>query len=235
MPPLSALPSRSSTRSSTRSSIRSGTPSGTRSGPRSASAVAAVLVALALAAGGCSSSTDSSAPQAGPSSSSSTNVGGARPVESKVLLGRVAGNLHQPNRKIFQKHRKRVLKRVGAAVDTWIDGGFVGVDYPRKHFKSAFAAFTGPARHDARRQLKLLTNWSLRRKIDGVHVRKRTVIVDVLAPHGRPAGATARVLLVFKTTGHRKLVVTVSGRLFLIPDGHGGWRIFGYDVSQGGK
>jgi hypothetical protein len=192
-------------------------------------------VALALAVGGCSSSSDSSEPRTGPPSSGSTGVGGARPVESKVLLGRVAGNLHQPNRKIFQKHRKRVLKRVGAAVDTWIDGGFVGVDYPRKHFDSAFSAFTGPAEHDARRQLALTTNWSLRRKIDGVHVKKRTVIVDVLAPHGRPAGATARVLLVFKTTGHKDTTVTVRGRLFLTPDGHGSWRIFGYDVSQGGK
>ena len=192
-----------------------------------------MLVAFALAVGGCSSSS-SSEPEAGPTSSSPSGVGGARPVESKVLLGRVAGNLHQPNRKVFQKHRKRVLQRVGAAVDTWIDGGFVGVDYPRKHFNSAFEAFTGPAAHDAHGQLALMTNWSLRRKIDGVHVKKRTVIVDVFAPHGRPAGATARVRLVFKTTGHKDTRVTVHGRLFLSPDGHGSWRIFGYDVSQGG-
>jgi hypothetical protein len=29
--------------------------------------------------------------------------------------------------------------------------------------------------------------------------------------------------------------VAVHGRLFLSPDGRGSWRIFGYDVSEGGK
>jgi hypothetical protein len=193
--------------------------------------VAGLLVALALAAGGCSSST-SSQPQAGPTSSA-TGGGGVRPVASKVSLGRVAGNFHQPNKRVFAKHRKRLLQRVGKAVDSWIDGGFVGVAYPRRAFPTAFSAFTGPAKHDARRQQRLLTNWSLRKRIDGVEVKRRTVVVDVLAPHGRPAGATARVSLVFTTSGHPDKRVSVRARLFLTPDGKGSWRIFGYDVSQG--
>ena len=154
---------------------------------------------------------------------------------TRLVLGRVAGDLHQPNKRIFEKHRKQVLHRVGRAVDTWIDGGFVGVSYPRRDFGSAFAAFTKPAKHDARQQMKLMTNWKLRKKIDGVHVKKRKVTVDVLAPHGRPAGATARVGLVFTTTGDARQRVTVTGRLFLSPDDHGSWRVFGYDVSNGGK
>ncbi len=154
---------------------------------------------------------------------------------STVVLGRVAGNLHQPNKRVFAKHRKHVLKQVGRAVDTWIDGGFVGVTYPRHDFPTAFAAFTGPAKHDARQQPKLMTNWDLRNRIDGVDVRKRRVVVDVLAPHGRPAGATARVTLVFTTSGTAHRRVTVSGRLFLSPGAKGAWQIFGYDVSQGGK
>jgi len=48
-------------------------------------------------------------------------------VATRLVLGRVAGDLHQPNKRIFKKHRKQVLERVGRAVDTWIDGGFVGV------------------------------------------------------------------------------------------------------------
>jgi hypothetical protein len=156
-------------------------------------------------------------------------------VASKVVLGRVAGNLHQPNKRIFNKHRKRVLARVGRAVDSWIDGGFVGVGYPRSSFPTAFAAFTRPAKHDARRQIRLMTNWKLRKKIDGVEVKKRKVTVDVLAPRGRPAGATARVNLVFTTTGKAHRRVDVTGRLFLSPGDHGSWKVFGYDVARGAK
>lgn len=154
---------------------------------------------------------------------------------STVALGRVAGDLHQPNKRVFAKHRKDVLDQVGTAVDTWVDGGFVGVGYPRDSFGSAFQAFTAPARADAEHQQRLMTNWDLRHQIDGVHVTKRKVTVDVLAPHGRPAGATARVALVFTTTGDVTRTVTVHGRLFLSPDDKGTWRIFGYDVAKGGR
>lgn len=192
----------------------------------------AALVALALAAGGCSSS-DSSSPDAGPTTDAATV--GAGSVASTLVLGRVAGNLHQPNKRVFNKHRRETLAKVGQAVDTWIDGGFVGVSYPRDDFGSAFQAFTKPAKHDAKQQKKLMTNWQLRKKIDGVDVKKRKVTVDVLAPHGRPAGATARVALVFTTTGDTKQRVTVHGRLFLSPDDHGSWQVFGYDVAKGGR
>jgi hypothetical protein len=152
-----------------------------------------------------------------------------------VTLGRVAGNLHQPNKRIFGQHRKQMLKGVGKAVDSWIDGGFVGVDYPRDSFGSAFASFTKPAARDAQHQQRLMTNWDLRKQIDGVVVKKRKVTVDALAPHGRPAGATARVALVFTTTGDVTKRVTVHGRLFLTPGDHGTWQIFGYDVAKGGS
>ena len=152
-----------------------------------------------------------------------------------MVLGRVAGTLHKKNRKVFSQHRKHLLKRVGRTVDTWIDGGFVGVDYPRHSFGTAFATFTGPAKHDARHQRRLMTNWQLRTRIDGVAVKKRKLSVDVLAPRGRPAGATVNVDLVFKTTGNAEQLVTVRGRLFLGPDRRGTWRIFGYDVSKGAK
>jgi hypothetical protein len=189
-------------------------------------------MAFALAVGGCSSSASSS-PQAVPTTGGSA-VGGSGPVATTVMLGKVAGNLHQPNRRVFQKHRKQTLKRVGAAVDTWIDGGFVGVGYPRDGFGSAFRDFTAPARHDAAKQKRLMTNWDLRKKIDGVEVHKRKVTVDVFAPHGRPAGATARVALVFTTTGDTHQRVEIHGRLFLSPDDRGTWRVFGYDVTKGG-
>lgn len=201
---------------------------------RSRTTAAAALVALALAAGGCSSSSDSSSPAAAPTTGG-REAGAARPVASTVVLGKVAGTIRKKNRKVFSQHRNHLLKRVGRAVDTWIDGGFVGVHYPRHSFGTAFASFTREAKRDARRQQDLMTNRDLRKRIDGVLVKKRRVTVDVLAPHGRPAGATARVDLVFKTTGDAERTVTVSGRLFLIPADHQEWRIFGYDVSKGAK
>ncbi len=188
---------------------------------------------LALGVGGCSSS-DSSSPDAG-STTGGSDVGGAQPVASTVVLGTVAGTVHQPGKRIFKKHRKQTLAKIGRAVDSWIDGGFVGVDYPTSDFDSAFQAFTTPAKRDAKRQRTLMTNWALRNKIDGVTVRKRKVTVDVLAPHGHPAGATARVALAFRTTGDTQKRVVVHGRLFLGPTDHGSWQIFGYDVARGGR
>jgi hypothetical protein len=191
-----------------------------------------LLVTVALVAGACSSS-DSSSPSTAPSQDD-TAVGGAQPVASQVRLGKVAGTIKKKNRKAFMDHRKTMLKQVGDAVDTWIDGGFVGVDYPRESFGSAFSAFTKQAKRDAGRQKSLMTNWDLRRDIDGVDVKKRRVTVDVMAPRGRPAGATARVDLVFTTTGATETRMAVRGRLFLTPH-DGAWRIFGFDVSKGAR
>jgi hypothetical protein len=199
--------------------------------PRTLGAVA-TLAAVCVALAGCGGS-DSSSPKAGASGGS--DVGGAQPVSSTLALGSVAGNVQRPNKKVFARHRKQMLADVGKAVDTWIDGGFVGVTYPRDDFGSAFQDFTEPAAADARHQQALMTNWGLRKDIDGVAVKKRTVTVDVLAPHGRPAGATARVALVFSTTGDTQQRVAVHGRLFLAPDDQGTWQIFGYDVAKGGK
>jgi hypothetical protein len=202
--------------------------------PRSArsTALAAVAAAaLSTSLAGCGGG--SSSPSAG--HSGTPDAGGAQPVASTVDLGSVAGNVQPANRKVFKKHRKQVLDEVGKAVDSWIDGGFVGVSYPRDDFGSAFDSFTKPAAADAQRQRALMTNWDLRSKIDGVAVKKREVTVDVLAPHGRPAGATARVTLVFTTTGDVERRVAVHGRLFLTPDDHGTWQVFGYDVAKGGR
>jgi hypothetical protein len=201
---------------------------------RSRTIAAALLLALALATGGCSSSDSSSSPQTVPSDTTSGG-GNERPAVSSVKLGKVAGTIKKKNWKTFMSdHRKTMLKQVGEAVDTWLDEGYVGVDYPRDSFDSAFDSFTEQAKRDATAQKKLMTNWDLRQKIDGVDVRKRSMSVDVMAPRGRPAGATARVALVFTTTGDTQERVTVRGRLFLVP-GHGKWRIFGFDISRGSK
>jgi hypothetical protein len=187
---------------------------------------------MSVTLAGCGGGSSSSSPGAEPSGGS--DVRGGQPVASKVVMGSVAGNVQRPNKLVFARHRKALLIRVGKAVDTWIDGAFVGVGYPRNDFHAAFRSFTAPAAKDARHQQSLTTNWDLRHQITGVAVKKRTITIDVLAPHGRPAGATARVGLVFTTTGDVEKRVSVHARLFLSRDDHGTWQIFGYDVAKGG-
>lgn len=150
-------------------------------------------------------------------------------------MGSVAGIAQHHNRKVFHQYRERLLAEVGAAANEWLDRAFVGVSYPRKSFPGAFTSFTTGARHSAQWQQRLMTNWEWRNKIDGVVVKHQDVDVDVLAPHGHPAGATARVHLTFKTTGHVEKTVTVTGRLFLTRNDHGDWQVFGFDVAKGAK
>ncbi len=203
------------------------------SGRRGAPSIAAVLTVVALAVGGCSSS-GSSTPAAAPGTSG-TATGDAAPMASKIVIGTVAGNVHQPYRRRFAAARPQLEKSVGQAVDAWLDGGFVGVSYPRDSFDTAFASFTPDARADAERDHDLMTLWGYRHQIDGVTTTHRTVKIDVLAPHGKPAAATARVDLRFTTSGDVAKPVEVSGRLFLTPTAGGPWRIFGYDVAKGAR
>jgi hypothetical protein len=186
---------------------------------------------VALVAGGCGGS-DSSSPGAGQSSAS---PGGIAPMATTLKLGRVVGDLKKKYHKRFKSHEKSLRTDVGQAVDSWLDGGFVGVSYPRTDFSSAFSGFTAKAKHDAQAQQKLMTNWKWRKHIDGVTTTKRRVSLDVLAPHGKAAGVTAHVLLKFTTSGQAEKKVTVTGRLFLTRDAKGAWQIFGYDVSKGTK
>jgi hypothetical protein len=152
-----------------------------------------------------------------------------------VDLGQVAGTARKAKyRKRFRKSAGVFEKKVGRAVDGWFDNAFVGVDYPRGGFANAFDTFTGPAAADAHHQKNLMTNYGLRHKISGVTVTQRHVWIDVLAPGGVIAGATARFKLGFTTTGDTKRKVKVSGRLFLSRTSSGKWRVFGFDVTKGG-
>ena len=154
---------------------------------------------------------------------------------SRVVIGSVAGDVRGGARQRFAAARPALEKSVGQAVDTWLDGGFVGVTYPRDTFDTAFTSFTPDARKDAERDKALLTLWGYRHRIDGVTTTHRKIVVDVLAPRGKPAAATARVDLRFTTSGDVAKPVEVTGRLFLTPTAAGTWRIFGYDVSKGAR
>jgi hypothetical protein len=194
--------------------------------------VALVTVVL-LGTAGCSGSSSSSASSTPSGGSNASGDGGPAAVQTTVHLGKVSGIAKKKARKKFQKATPALEKRVGKAVDAWFDGAYVGLTYPTDSFPDAFRSFTTQAAADARKQQKLMTNAALGPDISGATVVKRKVTLDVLAPGGAIAATTARVKLVFKTTGDKQKKVTVRGSLFLTRDPHGTWRIFGFDVAKG--
>jgi len=187
-------------------------------------AVLAALLALSLAA--CSGDSSDSAAQPGDAGSSATEATDAPPpLATTATLGRVTG-------KLPQEKRSKVRQQVAHAVDEWFDAAYVGGDYPRNDFATSWPGFTVGAKTDAQGDKALMSNQDIGTQIDGVEAIARKVTVDVLAVKGHPAGATARFVLKFRTTGEVQRKVEVQGRLFLTP-GSDGWRIFGYDVTKG--
>ena len=196
-----------------------------------AASASALVVLLLVGLTGCGGSDDqSSGPQSGPSShpSSTAPVQGSGPplVTTVVKVGRVAGKLRKHDRQAF-KHR------IEHAVDAWLDGAYVAGPYPRHGTGKAFGSFTTGAARLAYRQRKLMSNAGIAPRIDGVQATRRWIKIDVLAPRGRIAAATAHVRLRYKTTGKVERKVLVRGRLFLTRNSHGKWKIFGFDVSKG--
>lgn len=144
-------------------------------------------------------------------------------VETNAAVGQVAG-------KLGPKKRKRVLRQVTEVVDGWLDAAFVEGDYPRSDFTDAFPGFSDGAARQAT-GVGGMSNTNLGPKVSGVDVVKRWVRVDVLAPGGKPAGATARVVLVMDLSGEVERRHRIKGRLVLRPAG-GGWEVFGFDVRR---
>jgi hypothetical protein len=199
-----------------------------RTAPRRASAIAATLLSLAVATTACSgdSSGDANGPEAAQADggSSATDPDAPPPLATTSTLGRVTGKL--PNAK-----QRKVRQQVTRAVDSWIDAAYVAGDYPRNDFSNAWPGFTTGAKADAEGDKQLMSNQSIGTKISAVEAKARKVTVDMLAVKGRPAGATARFVLRFATSGDMQRKIVIQGRLFLTP-GDDGWQIFGYDVTK---
>lgn len=159
-------------------------------------------------------------PEAGPSSSS-PSASETPPPPAQVRTGTVTG-------RVGAKAQERSTRQVGDVVLAWYDAAY-GAD-PRA--AEAFPGFTQGARREARRDRMLLSNLDIADRIDGVETRRRDVTVDLLGTRGRPVGATARVRLVFRTSGDLERRVVVTGRLRLVP-GPDGWQVFAYDLTKG--
>lgn len=145
-------------------------------------------------------------------------------IETKASVGQVAG-------KLGKGKRRKVLSDVTAVVDGWLDAAYVEGDYPRSDFGDAFPGFTEGAAKLAAKDRKTMSNARLGKRIERVDVVKRNLKVDVLAPGGRFAGATARVMLVVDLSGEIERRDRIHGRVMLTPT-KGGWRVFGFDVRR---
>ena len=179
--------------------------------------VLAMLVALV----GCSGDDDEE-PGNDPTPTSTTETA-APAVQTDARLGVVKGKLG--------KRSQGVLRAVTTVVERWFDQGYGG-DYPRRNFSPAFADFTKDARALAVKQPRVMSNAKIGPRLEGVEMVRRAIRVDVAAPKGRPAGATARFRLKITMSGGVEQTDLISGRLLLTPT-KDGWKVFGFDVRRG--
>lgn len=186
------------------------------------STVTALLV-LALAAAGCAGD-DGGDDASDPSSSPGTGQAAPPEVKIRARVGTLAGELPR-------KRRRAVARDVGRVVDRWFEAAYLGGDYPRVGFKDAWPGFTSGANAQARHDRRLTSNAQLGERIDGVRATNKVVTVDLFSPERKPAGATARFRLVFRTTGHAERRVLVTGRL-LLTKVKKRWKVFGFDVKK---
>lgn len=186
--------------------------------------VGPLLVLLLLV--GCTGE-DGSGPGGGGAGGRGDGVGATSQgagVRTVVVPGKRVGQLPP------QRHRQ-VARRVASVVDGWWDAAFVDADYPRRRYQGSFPGFTRTAAAQAWRQRDLMTSVRIGDRIEALVPLRRRVAVDVLSTRQVPRGATARVRMDFRTAGEVERRVRLQGRLVLSYL-RGGWRVFGFDVTQ---
>lgn len=197
---------------------------------------AAVLLVLAMAAAATACTADdepATAPE--PSASSTPAETSDTPTEApsvpaKVRVTRVSG-------KLKEKDREVLADNIGKVVNGYFEDAFTGGEYPRESFGDAFATFSAGAARQADGDRDLLTNRVLGPTTHGIEVRRQTAYLSVLAPYKVAAGVTARVHLRFLADQGDEPAqrVDVKGRLMLTRKQSGGWKIFGYDLTQNAR
>lgn len=186
--------------------------------------LAAILALLVALLAGCSEGGGSG--EAGPelAEPSAAPTLGIEPVSR---LGRVTGRLSR-------KDARTVEERVSRIAVRWLTDAYVGGRYPRQRFGAAFADFSRGARAAARRDLRVMSNADIGKRVEQVTPTKMDVEVDLLAVDRRAVGATAHVLTAFRTAGKAQGRFRVAGRLLLTKE-DGRWTVFAYHVSKGGR
>jgi len=195
---------------------------GSLTGP--AALATATVLGIVLGLTGCSGGDDADGGEPGAERSRGGTT--AEPgIETQVDVGAVVG-------KLGKGPAREVAADVADVVDGWLDAAYVAGDYPRSEFGDAFPGFTEDAAKLARRQSDLMSNDGVGDKVDDVTATRRVVRVDLLAPKGKAAAATAHVNLVIKLTGDVDRTDQIRGRVVLTRSKNG-WRVFGFDIERG--
>lgn len=185
-------------------------------------AVPASLV-LGLALTGClGGSAEDGSPGAGASATRGSTPDARTTLDVRATVSRVQGSLSR-------SQRARLEERTGRLLTDYLSAAFLrqrtGQGYAR-----AFPGFTPGARELALREVDITADGAFALAKD-VQPRGAVAFVSVVAPDGRPAGASARVLMKLDVTEEgRHRLVQLRGRLLLTPADEG-WRIFGYDLA----
>ncbi len=183
-----------------------------------------VIATLALLTSACSGDDKESADPSDPSVSASKE---AEPeVVTESAVGEIVGRLPADQQQVVQDE-------VSAVVDDFTNWAYLSGEYPRTEWEFPVPGFSPRASRRVERDLSFATNADIGASIDSVTPISRSVTVDVLAPRGKPAGATARYEVVFNTTGDAgESEVTVKGRLVLVPEASG-WQVVGHYFAKG--
>lgn len=204
-----------------------------------ASTVLLLVVAGALA--GCTSHAESTE-----TPTPAREVTAVPTVEVSAPVTRVSGRL--PDR-----DRLALRRQVEELVADYVTAAFVD---PTTAPSDRFPGFTDGAARLARTQGAVLSRADLADEGEPVAVQvvRAEAPVAVLAPRGRPAGATARLDLTLEVVPAQDATasespteseaasesaptpetVRLQGRLLLTPVGQG-WRVFGFDVRRTGR
>jgi hypothetical protein len=191
---------------------------------------AAALLALVLVTGlgACTSRSGDEEPPTPPETTTASTAPTltVRHSPLKLRVNSVRGELRPAA-------RAQLRARLGRAIGTWMETGFVAGEHPRRDFSSAFASYTPRAAALARRQRAVTTNVTLAPELVEAVPTGRVANVSALAVGGRVVGATAQVLLVL--VGARddgtQVELAVRGRLDLTPTAQG-WKVFGFDLTR---
>ena len=190
-------------------------PAGSR---RAALAACSALMLLGTVLTGCSSDTGT-----GEERATSTRAGDDdRPLKVTTTVTRVLGELSE-------EQRRELAVQARTVITGYLEAAYLH-QRPSSGYRGAFPGFTRGARALALEDTGVVSDRSF---ADAEEVRPRggVAYLSVVAPDGRPVGATARVSVDLAVADSRRTRrLTVSGRLLLTPRADR-WRIFGYDLS----
>src|SRR5687768_7217093 len=185
-------------------------------------AAAALMTSVVLVTTATSCSTDGSTTGGEKSGDLEASDLTATDLKVPVDVSRVHG-------KLSPRERVRLEREAGELLSGYFSAAYLHARQSAG-YRDSFPGFTAGARRLALRDVEIASDgayaWA-----EEVEPLGAVAFLSVVAPEGRPVGATARVLLRLAVSeGGKDRRVTVRGRLLLTPAA-AGLQIFGYDLS----